>query len=134
MGKREKEFLNLIGDVPIGLYEFDIVGNKFAYVNNAMCEHTGYSRKELLSMNLSEIMTEQSKSMFMERVSKLLANETLPPKVSYKVVTKHGQEICVLNSMRLIRGKNGAPARTEGVLIDISEESILVSCHASNVG
>jgi len=62
---------------------------------------------------------------FMERVSKLVANETLPPKIPYEVITKHGQTIYVLGSMRLIRGKNGAPARTEGVLIDITKESIL---------
>jgi len=125
MEKREKEFLNLIGDVPIGLYEFDIVGNKFAYVNNALCEHTGYTREELLNMSPSEILSEQSKPIFMERMSKLLANETLPPKNPYEIITKHGQTIYVLNSIRLNRGKNGAPVRTEGVLINISRESIL---------
>jgi len=125
MEKREKEYLKLIGDVPIGLYEFDIVSNRFIYVNNAMCEYTGYTREELLSISPSEVLTEQSKSMFVERVSRLLANETLLPKVPYEVITKHGQRICVLNTMRIIQGKNGTPFKTEGLLIDITEESIL---------
>jgi len=112
--KREKEYLKLIEDVPIGLYEFDIASNRFMDVNNAMCEYTGYSREELLSISPSEIFTEQSKSLFVERVSSLLANETLPSKAQYEIITKHGQKICVLNNMQIIQGKDGTPVRTKG--------------------
>jgi len=48
-----------------------------------------------------------------------------PQKIRNEIITKHGQTIYVLNSIRLNRGKNGAPVRTEGVLINISRESIL---------
>ena len=125
MEKREKEYLKLIEDVPIGLYEFDIASNRFMDVNNAMCEYTGYSREELLSISPSEIFTEQSKSLFVERVSSLLANETLPSKAQYEIITKHGQKICVLNNMQIIQGKDGTPVRTKGVVINITEENIL---------
>ena len=93
MENRGKEYLKLVENLPIALYGFDIAGNRLIYVNNTMCEYTSYTREELLSMSPSNFFSEQSKPIFMERVSKLVANETLPPKIPYEVITKHGQTI-----------------------------------------
>ena len=46
----EKQYREIVEATKAGIYEIDFVNDKFIYVNNVMCELTGWTREELLNM------------------------------------------------------------------------------------
>jgi len=72
------------------------VKQKFVNVNDVICEYTGYTREEMLSMSLFDILNEDSKRLFSERLAKLFAGETVPETVEFKIRGKDGREFWVL--------------------------------------
>ncbi|MGD8344404.1 MAG: PAS domain S-box protein, partial [Desulfobacterales bacterium] len=55
----EAKYRQLLNHAPSGIYEIDLTNGKFVNVNDVMCEYTGYTRHELLSMNALDILTEE---------------------------------------------------------------------------
>ena len=60
----EKRFRELVKHAPTAIYEIDFKKKKFITVNDAMCSMSGYSREELLSMNIFDLLDDESKSKF----------------------------------------------------------------------
>ncbi|MCX5821524.1 MAG: PAS domain S-box protein [Deltaproteobacteria bacterium] len=98
---REK-YRQLVQYAPAGIYEVDFVKQKFVSVNEAMCEHSGYSRDELLRMNPVDILTEESRLRFLDRLAKFLAGETVPETVSFEICKKNGERVWLLLNNRFI--------------------------------
>jgi PAS domain S-box-containing protein len=120
MKENEDSFLELFSDMSFGTYEFDIGNSKFIWVNDVMCEYSGYSKKELLSMDLSILLTEESKAQFKERVTMLLEGKTVLQKIEYEIINKGGQNLFLNNYTRVINDKDGNPIKTIGVLQNIT--------------
>jgi len=102
----EKKYRQLFMNAPAGIYEIDFEKIRFTSVNDIMCKYSGYSEKEFLSMNPMDLLTEDSKNLYIERLEKMSAGEKLSDTVEYNVMTKDGQEVCVLLSNDYIY-KNG---------------------------
>ena len=66
----ETKYRQIVEHAPTGIYELDYKTGKFTSVNDVMCEFTGYSRDEILSMNPFDLLTEESKEYFSERLNK----------------------------------------------------------------
>jgi PAS domain S-box-containing protein len=115
-----EKYGRLINQAPEGIYEVDIPSGKFISVNDVMCEYTGYSREEILSMTASDLLAEQSKQEFMERTHKLFAGEEIPETVEYKAKAKDGAEFWVILKTKLIY-ENGIPSRAAVVVHDITQ-------------
>ena len=49
----------------------------FTYVNNKACERTGYSKEELMSMNIMDLFTEERKVLYNQMFSDFKEKETL---------------------------------------------------------
>ena len=49
MVRRENEYLKIIEDVPIGLYEFDIAAGRFTYVNKRHVRIYGLHPKRIIA-------------------------------------------------------------------------------------
>ena len=94
----EKKYRQLFMNAPAGIYEIDFEKIRFTSVNDIMCKYSGYSEKEFLSMNPMDLLTEDSKNLYIERLEKMSAGEKLSDTVEYNVMTKNGQEVCVLLS------------------------------------
>jgi PAS domain-containing protein len=54
----------LFTHAPSGIYKVDFINSRFTQVNTLMCEYTGYSIEELLTMNPLDILTEESRRIF----------------------------------------------------------------------
>ncbi|MDX1707639.1 MAG: PAS domain S-box protein [Desulfobacterales bacterium] len=118
----EAKYRQLLNHAPSGIYEIDLVNGKFVSVNDVMCEYTGYTRHELLSMNALDILTEESQKKSIERLDKIMKGATVPASVDYKIKTKNGREICALLNTKFLHDAEG---RTTGVLVvahDITEQ------------
>ena len=92
----EKKYRYLFKNAPAGIYEIDFIKVKFINVNEGMCLYSGYSEEEFLSMNPLDLLTEESKKLYIERMGKLSAEENVSDSVEYNIIKKDGQKICVI--------------------------------------
>jgi PAS domain S-box-containing protein len=116
--KSEEEYRHLVKYAPAAIYEISSDGNRFKHVNDAMCHILGYSQSELLKMNPFDILDEESKVRFQERVKKRLAGDDIDEMVAYRIFGRDGREKWVTLNVRLNREKS------EGTLVvahDVTE-------------
>lgn len=117
----EKRFRELVKYAPAGIYEADYQTGRLTSVNDIMCEYTGYTREELLTMNLSNLLTEESYQLMIERVEKIYAGDKFPELVEYCIRKKDGNKLWVLTSVRNFY-KEGKLKGATGVVYDITEK------------
>jgi PAS domain S-box-containing protein len=87
----EERYRQLVDYAPAGIYEVDLRTGRFLRANDLICELTGYSRTELLSMKSYEIFTEDSRSRFFERLTKLYRGKELSESAEFKIRGKDGK-------------------------------------------
>jgi PAS domain S-box-containing protein/putative nucleotidyltransferase with HDIG domain len=102
----------------------DFIQRKFVTVNDVMCEYTGYTKEELLgSMSPFDVLTDDSKALFMERMAKVFAGEKVPQAVEYTIKTKDGRTIWVILNTKLVYEK-GFPKGARAVVHNITERKL----------
>jgi len=102
----------------------DFIERKFVTVNDVMCEYTGYTKEELLAnMSPFDILTDESKALFMERMTKIFAGEKVPQAVEYTIKTKDNRTIWVLLNTTLIYDK-GFPKGARAVVHNITDRKL----------
>ena len=128
----EEKYRQLVKHAPSGIYEIDYKKNKIINVNDLMCEYSGYTREELLSMNPFDFLTEDSKRLYTERVEKMISGIQVPEKVEFKIRRKDGKELWVLLNIRFVY-EDGNIRRATVVAHDIDDrkkaEEILCKTH-----
>jgi two-component system cell cycle sensor histidine kinase/response regulator CckA len=92
----ESKYRQLVKHAPAGIYEVDLLNRKFITVNDVMCEYTGFTREEFFSLNPLELMSDESRNLFLERMAKVFAGEKVPESVEYKIRGKNGREFWVV--------------------------------------
>ncbi len=96
----EESYRYLVKHAPTGIYEVDVTARKFLSVNDAMCQYTGYTREELLTMDSVQLLTEESMKSFMQRDPQILAGEPFPDNVEYQIKRKNGSKFWALLNSR----------------------------------
>jgi len=94
--KSEKKYRYLFNNAPAGMYEIDLIKTRFINVNEAMCKYSGYSEDEFLSMNPLDLLTGDSRKLFLAGLESLSKNENISDNIEYKIIKKNGQELCVI--------------------------------------
>ncbi len=118
--KSEKRFRYLFDNAPAGMYEIDFTKPKFIEVNSVLCKYTGFSEEELLSMNPLNLLEEKSKERFLKEYEMLLRKEEMSGNTEYDIITKGGEQMCVvLNSDYIYESEKLTGARV--VVHDITE-------------
>lgn len=111
----------LIRYAPTAIYEIDFEERRFISVNDSMCRILGYSKEELLSMDPSSLLDEESRARFAERLKKQLAGETIEESVEYRAFRKDGTEVYgILNGS--LNPSSNKPHRAFVVAHDITEK------------
>lgn len=116
----EERYRQVVKHAPTGIYELDMEANRITNVNDVMCEYTGYTREELLSMSPNRLLTDEGKELFAERRKRLLSAEKIPENVEYKIKCKDGRQIWAILNVRSIDEK-GKPTKVTVVAHDITE-------------
>lgn len=114
----EKYLSNIISQVNAGIAQADMNG-KFVDVNERFCEITGYSKQELLALNLTQITHPDDVPLNM-RLFEKLKSEGKNYLLEKRYIRKDGVVIWVNMSVSLITGPMGEKIIT-GVCIDITE-------------
>jgi len=118
--KSEEEYRLIVEHAPTGIYEIAYDGPRLKRVNNAMCLVLGYTREELLQMNPFDLLAEESKALFRERICKVLAGAKVDESVSFRVFARNGREIWALFNIKLMY-EDGVPTGALVVAHDITE-------------
>ena len=116
----EEKYRHLFKNAPSGIFEIDLEKLRFINVNQFMCKNTGYSEKEFLSMNPLDLLTKDSKNLYIERLEKLSAGEMVSGNVEYNIIKKDGQQLNVFLNNDFIY-KNGKLIGARAVAHDITE-------------
>ncbi len=109
----EKRFKLLIKYAPSMICEIDFSGPAFRSVNDAMCDYFGYRRRELLAMNPFDLLDDESKAIFRERLLRVLNGEIIKGPMEFKAKAKDGRELYAILNLSLTY-KDGKP---EGAVI-----------------
>ncbi len=116
----EEKYRYLVKHAPTGIYEIDLTARRFLSVNDAMCQYTGYTRKEFLSMDSVQFLTEESQRSLIQRHSKVLAGEPVPDSIELQIKRKNGSEFCGILNSRYFHEPNDRILST-GIVHDITE-------------
>ncbi|MBI5951147.1 MAG: PAS domain S-box protein [Chloroflexi bacterium] len=119
--KSEERYRQLVKYAPAAIYEMNMEGTKFLSVNEFMCDILMYSRDELLSMRPSDLLDEESRSMFAQRVGKKLAGDKIDEDVEYRVRRKDGVWLYTTIKVGAITFTNEDPPRVIVIGHDITE-------------
>ena len=118
--KSEEKSRLLIKHAPSMIYEIDFHGPAFKSVNEAMCHLLGYTREELLAINPLDLIDDESKPVFQERIRRRLAGEMTGDSLECKGKSKDGREIWALLNINFTE-KDGKPEGAVVVAHDITE-------------
>ena len=94
-------------------------GTRFLYVNSALEVITGYSREELLAMDLLDVIHPDFRELVKEQGEARLLGEQVPPRYEIKILTKSGEERWVDVTTGLIEFE-GKPS-VLGTAFDVTE-------------
>ena len=86
----EKTYFELIDQSPDGFFVIATSG-KLLMVNQAICQELGFSQKQLLSMNIWEIIPKEFLIKYQKRLEKVLSGKSLYEDTEYVVSGKDGQ-------------------------------------------
>ncbi|MGE5602729.1 MAG: PAS domain-containing protein [Nitrososphaerales archaeon] len=111
---------DLIRYAPTGIYEVDFRTGRFRSVNDAMCEILGYTRDELVAMSASDLLDDEGKARFADRMRRTLAGERVDPSVEYRVIKKDGSAIYGVLSTRITH-HDGQPDGAFVIAHDVTE-------------
>ncbi len=116
----EEKYRQLVNFAPAAICEIDIATGRLISVNDILIEYTGYSRTELLSMKIENLLSEESRSQFRERFKQVRKGKDLSGIIEYRIKTKHGKNIWfMVNSRYFFEG--GRPVRVTIVANDITD-------------
>ncbi|MEW5911570.1 MAG: MASE3 domain-containing protein [Thermodesulfobacteriota bacterium] len=97
----EAKYRQLVELAPAGIYEVDLLAGKFLSVNDVICRYTGYTREELLTLNPMDLLTEESRHLFMERLQKIAQGQEVPQEVELQIRAKGGRIFWALLNSRI---------------------------------
>ncbi len=112
----EQKYRELVESMPVGYYKSTHEG-KFVETNPAFCRMLGYSREELMSIDIPS-------SLYFDESDREVDNENLDFKQStdvYRLKKKDGSEIWVEDYGRYLRDKKGSVTFHEGLCVDVTE-------------
>ncbi|MDD3985289.1 MAG: ATP-binding protein [Methanobacterium sp.] len=87
--KSEEEYKHLVNYAPTAIYEIDFKGPNFKSVNQAFCKLLSYTKEELFKINPFDILDNESKQKFQERIEKGLTGEKIDENIEYKIIDKN---------------------------------------------
>ncbi|HDP79506.1 MAG TPA: PAS domain S-box protein, partial [Spirochaetes bacterium] len=118
--KSESRYRHLFTHAPAGIYEVDFTTGRFVSINSIMCEYTGYTEEELLTMSPLDILTPESRNYFLARLEKFAAGEAISNDPEYQIVRKDGSTLWVQLNADYVN-KDGRITGARSVAHNISE-------------
>jgi len=120
----EEKYRQLVDYAPAGIYEIDMTTGEFLSANDVMCEYSGYTKDEFLTMKMWEVLTEDSLKQSIERFEKQQKGEPVPDLAEYEITGKNNNKLWILVNTRM-EYVDDKPLRATVVAHDITERKQL---------
>lgn len=118
MSESESRYRDCFENAKDAIYVHDLNGN-YTMVNKAGEALIGYTREEILRMNISEVVSPECLQQIQARLTKKLVDHA-PTIYEVEAIRKDGSRVPVEVSSRLIY-ENGVPVAVQGSARDITE-------------
>ncbi len=119
--RSEATYRNLFYNAATANCELDAQTGRFIRVNDRMCEMTGYSEPELLSLTVSDITYPEDRGKTEAELERLLSGETDGFVIEKRYLSKNGQTFWGLASVRALRDEAGRVHQLTKVIQDITD-------------
>ena len=97
----------------------------FMQVNAALCQLLGYSKSELLQLDIQDLIQPQERDHYLNRVKDLISDFTSSLQIESELRHKSGKTLWTICSASIIRDSQGEPLYFVVQVIDISERRAL---------
>lgn len=114
----EQKYRDIFENINEGIYLHDMEGY-FIDINPYFIKNIGYSKQELLTKNVKDLIPEQQRHEFNDYLERIKVKGF--EKGLLKAVNKQGQTHIVEYTNSLVRGENG-PVAVRGVARDVTEQ------------
>ncbi|UCC20795.1 MAG: PAS domain S-box protein [Promethearchaeota archaeon] len=114
------KFIQVIESIKECYFEVDLKGN-FTYVNDSLCNITGYSREELLGLNYKYIADEENKKKVYEGFNSVYRTGEPLTNIEYEFRNKSEKKLIGETSVYLKYDSNGNKIGFYGIFRDVTE-------------
>jgi PAS domain S-box-containing protein len=126
----EERSRNIIRFAPAAIYETDIAGERFISVNETICQLLGCTREQLLGMRPRDLLDDEGRAAFQDRVVRKLAGGDVTESVEYRVRALDGRWIEVLVNIGSFTYRDGKPDSILVIAYDITARKRLERMYA----
>ena len=116
----EQEYRATFEVAAVGKAQADPKTGRFLRVNRKLCQITGYSAEELLSMTFPQLTHPAEREADLKKFKRLVTGEAAEYAVEKRYLHKDGRVVWVSVNATLIRDEQGRPQRTIAVIHDIT--------------
>ncbi len=117
----EAHYKTLFDQAAIGFCHITPQG-KFLLVNQKLCDILGYTKEELLAMDIFEISHHEDIQISSEHIRTMLAGELDSYTIEKRYIKKNGEPVWVRITAGYVAGKNGNSKYIIGAIDDIDDE------------
>ena len=120
----EEKYRLLFKHAPTGIYELvmdpDLGVPVFDNVNDVLLQYMGYSEEEFLNLSFSQLLTEDSLELFLERMDQIQRGEEPPNIAEFEVIAKDERHFWILINAKWFF-ENNVRTRATVIAHDITE-------------
>lgn len=120
----KKMYQEIVESTHASIYEICFRTDRLTYVNDVLCNITGYSRHELMNMSISNLLTESSKTVWLQRYQALLDKKPISRTFEYEIRIKDGSKVWCLITASYKRDENDVPVGARVIALDITEKKM----------
>ena len=120
--KAAHSYRKLIEATNAGIFEIDYLTHRFKYANDTFCKMSGYSKEEILAMDATKLLTEESLKQWMDRLEALKNGEYIDKVIEYEGITKSGEKRWYLLTSEYLESATGKVVGANVVVVDITDQ------------
>ena len=120
----QQMYQEIVESTHAAIYEICFEKDRLTYVNDVMCQLTGWTREELLNMGISNLLTDESKLLWLQRYQAMLDGKVVPNTVEYEVNVKNGLTKWVLLTASYKLGEDGNVRGARVIALDITDRKM----------
>ncbi len=117
----EANYRQLYENAPAGIYRVDFKTGKFIRANDVFLGYLGYTREEITLISPFDLLTDNSKRLFGERLQKISRGETVSNTVDYEVLDKSGNMHYVHLLNKMVYDDKGQITASDVVAYEITD-------------
>jgi two-component system cell cycle sensor histidine kinase/response regulator CckA len=120
----EGKYRQIVEHAPSAIYEIDLTNGNFISANDVTCEYLECTKEELLNLNFTDVLTEESLLKNLERWQKIQNGEEVPAIQEYEFIGKNKRRLWGLFNTKIVY-EGDKPVRVTVIAHDITNRKLI---------